>query len=212
MSIDAYKFRGKTAAEPGAPLIFAFHGTGGDENQFFALAEQIWPRASVISPRGDVSEYGASRFFRRKAEGVYDFEDLEARRRAMAEFVRSHKERAKPSRTIGLGYSNGANILAAVAPVDAELFDEIILMHPLVPWSPEDNPDLARLRVLITAGRRDPICPPSLTEKLADYFARQGSKVTLEWHDGGHELRPSELAALKRFVGVGQGEPVHKLT
>jgi phospholipase/carboxylesterase len=45
---------------------------------------------------------------------------------------------------------------------------------------------------------------------LADYFARQASKVTLEWHDGGHELRPSELAALKRFVGVG--EPVRKLT
>ena len=37
MSIDAYKFRGKTAADPGAPLVFAFHGTGGDENQFFAL-------------------------------------------------------------------------------------------------------------------------------------------------------------------------------
>ena len=210
MAIDAYKFRGKTAPQPGQALVFTFHGTGGDENQFFGLAEQIWPLASIISPRGDVSEHGASRFFRRKAEGVYDFEDLETRRRAMAEFVRSHKQRANPSRTIGLGYSNGANILAAVVPFDAELFDEIILMHPLVPWSPEDNPDLARLRVLITAGRRDPICPPSLTEKLADYFARQGSKVTLEWHDGGHELRPSELAALERFVGVG--EPVRKLT
>ncbi len=99
----------------------------------------------------------AARFFRRKAEGVYDFEDLETRRLAMAKFVRSHKQRANPSRTIGLGYSNGANILAAVVPFNAELFDEIILMHPLVPWSPEDNPDLARLRVLITAGRRDPI-------------------------------------------------------
>src|SRR5271154_6138288 len=139
MSIDAYKFRGKTAAEPGAPLIFAFHGTGGDANQFFALAEQIWPRASVISPRGDVSEYGASRFFRRKAEGGYDSEEREARREWRAGLVRSQKDRAKPSRTIGLGYSNGANILAAVALADAELFDEIIMMHPLVPWSPPDN-------------------------------------------------------------------------
>ena len=203
MSIDAYKFRGKTAADSGAPLVFAFHGTGGDENQFFALAEQTWPRAGVISPRGDVSEYGAARFFRRKAEGVYDFEDLETRRRAMAEFVRAHKQRAKPSRTIGLGYSNGANILAAVAFEDADLFDEVILMHPLVPWGPEDNSSLARLRVLITAGRRDPICPPPLTVKLADYFTRQGSSVTLEWHDGGHELRPSELGAVERFVGAG---------
>ena len=212
MSIDAYKFRGKTAAEPGAPLVFAFHGTGGDENQFFALAEQIWPRAGVVSPRGDVSEYGALRFFRRKAEGVYDFVDLEMRRRATAEFVRSHKQRAKPSRTIGLGYSNGANILAAVALADAELFDEIILMHPLVPWSPKDNPDLARLRVQITAGRRDPICPPSSTLKLADYFTRQGSAAALEWHDGGHELRPSELAAVERFVNAGLVPATHDPT
>ena len=202
MTVDAYKFRTK-AAQPGAPLVFTFHGTGGDENQLFGLAEPIWPQAGVISPRGDVSEHGAARFFRRKAEGVYDFEDLERRRLAMADFVRSHKERVAPSRTIGLGYSNGANILAAVALEDAELFDEIILMHPLVPWKPADNPALARLRVLITAGRRDPICPPSLTTSLADYFTRQGSSVTLEWHDGGHELRPSELAAVERFVEVG---------
>ena len=202
MTVDAYKFRSK-AAQPGAPLVFTFHGTGGDESQFFGLAEQIWPRASVISPRGDVSELGALRFFRRKAEGLYDFEDLERRRLAMAGFVRSHKERAAPSRTIGVGYTNGANILAAVAFEDEDLFDEVILMHPLIPWTPADNPDLARLRVLITAGRRDPICPPPLTVKLADYFTRQGSSVTLEWHDGGHELRPSELGAVERFVGAG---------
>jgi phospholipase/carboxylesterase len=202
MAIETYKFREK-AAQPGAPLVFTFHGTGGDENQLFGLAEPIWPQAGVISPRGDVSEHGASRFFRRKAEGLYDFEDLERRRLAMAGFVRSHILRAAPSRTIGLGYSNGANILAAVAFEEADLFDEVILMHPLIPWTPADNADLARLRVLITAGRRDPICPPSLTVKLADYFKRQGSSVTLEWHDGGHELRPSELAAVERFVGVG---------
>ena len=81
MTIEAYQFREK-AAQPSAPLVFTFHGTGGDESQFFGLAEQIWPRASVISPRGDVSEHGALRFFRRKAEGVYDFEDLERRRLA----------------------------------------------------------------------------------------------------------------------------------
>ena len=98
MTVDAYKFREK-AAQPGAPLVFTFHGTGGDENQFFGLAEEIWPLASLISPRGDVSEHGALRFFRRKAEGLYDFEDLERRRLSMAGFVRSHKERAAPSRT-----------------------------------------------------------------------------------------------------------------
>jgi len=204
MNIDGYKYREKKAARAGVPLVFAFHGTGGDENQFFALAEHILPQAGIVSPRGDVSEHGALRFFRRQAEGVYDFADLEVRSRAMANFIRAHKENAKPSRTIGLGYSNGANILAAVVFGNADLFDDIALMHPLVPWSPADNPNLARLRVLITAGRRDLICPPALTNALGDYFTRQGSTVTLEWHEGGHELRPSEQAAIGHFLGAAE--------
>jgi phospholipase/carboxylesterase len=205
MTLDSYKYREKKAARPGAPVVFTFHGTGGDENQFIPLAEHILPQAGIVSPRGDVSEHGALRFFRRKAEGVYDFEDLKVRSRAMAEFICAHKEKAEPSRTIGLGYSNGANILAAIVFQNAHLFDDIVLMHPLVPWSPADNADLARLRVLITAGRRDSICPPSLTNAVGDYFRRQGSTVALEWHEGGHELRPSEQTAIRRFLGAAEG-------
>jgi len=202
MAIDGYAFKEKAAARAGAPLVFAFHGTGGDEDQFLPLAGLVWPQAGVIAPRGDVSEHGALRFFRRKAEGVYDFEDLAIRRRALADFVRAHKARAQAGRTIGLGYSNGANILAAMAFEEADVFDEIVLMHPLIPWAPADNPALARLRVLITAGRRDPICPPPLTVALDDYWRRQGAAATLEWHDGGHEIRPSEQAAIERFAGA----------
>ena len=202
MAIDGYAFKEKAAARAGAPLVFAFHGTGGDEDQFLPLAGLVWPQAGVIAPRGDVSEHGALRFFRRKAEGVYDFEDLAIRRRALADFVRAHKARAQAGRTIGLGYSNGANILAAMAFEEADDFDEIVLMHPLIPWAPADNPALARLRVLITAGRRDPICPPPLTVALDDYWRRQGAAATLEWHDGGHEIRPSEQAAIERFAGA----------
>src|SRR5690606_96390 len=55
--------------EPGGPLLFVFHGTGGDENQLAALGRDLVPAATVVSPRGDVSEFGAARFFRRSGEG-----------------------------------------------------------------------------------------------------------------------------------------------
>ena len=67
----------------GAPHIFTFHGTGGDETQFHDFAAHIMPGAHVTSPRGDVSEGGALRYFRRTAEGVYDMQDLAQRRAAM---------------------------------------------------------------------------------------------------------------------------------
>lgn len=200
MKTSSYAYREKPASHENAPLVVAFHGTGGDENQLFGLVEHVLPQAGVVAPRGDVSEHGALRFFRRTAEGVYDFADLEKRSRAMAAFVGARKDAARLGRTIGVGYSNGANILASVALDNATLFDDVVLMHPLVTWSPADDARLARLNVLITAGRRDPICPPALTSALSDYLERQGSKVMLEWHDGGHEVRPSEESALMRFL------------
>jgi len=200
MSIDSYIYAERPAARANAPLVLAFHGTGGDEGQFLPLAAQLWPDAHVVAPRGDVSEHGALRYFRRKAEGVYDFEDLAERTRALGAFVRAHKQASSPSRVIGLGYSNGANILASMAFAEPKLFDAVALMHPLIPWAPADNPALSRLRALITAGRRDPICPPAQANAVADYLKRQGADVTLEWHEGGHELRPSELDALRRFA------------
>ena len=101
---------------------------------------------------------------------------------------------------IGLGYSNGANILASVMLSQPELFDEAVLMHPLVPWTPEPQLGLAGKRVLITAGRLDTICPPALTQTLADYLISQGVETDLVWHSGGHEIQQSEVVAIERFV------------
>lgn len=190
----------RTPGRDGQALVFTFHGTGGSEDQFHGLAEGLWPGASVVSPRGDVSEMGALRFFRRRAEGLYDMEDLARRTEAMAAFLREEIATASPRRVIGLGYSNGANILAAVAFLHAELFDDLILMHPLIPWTPEDQPDLEGTRVLMTVGDGDPICPGPLNEALADWFREQGAHLTVARHPGGHEIARSELAAIETFL------------
>lgn len=189
-------------AAPGAPLIFTFHGTGGDEHQFSGLAEQLIPDAGVVSPRGDVSEMGAARFFKRTGEGVYDMDDLAERVAKMGDFVGAKVADATPSRVIGMGYSNGANILAALSFNQPDLFDDLILMHPLIPWTPTAQPGLAGKRVLITAGQRDPIGPAATTQKLSDYYAAQGGETKLIWHEGGHDLRQSEIEAVARFLRV----------
>jgi phospholipase/carboxylesterase len=187
-------------APPGAPLFLVLHGTGGDETQFFDLAQELAPGSHIIAPRGDVSEHGALRFFKRQAEGVYDMDDLAKRTQKMADFIRERRTSLSSPRVLALGYSNGANILAAVMLRAPELVDDAALLHPLIPWTPEPQPGLARRRLLITAGRRDPICPPALTQALADYMTAQGARTELAWHDGGHELRPSEIEAAQRFL------------
>lgn len=187
------------APQNGAPLTFAFHGTGGDEHQFFDLARQLVPGGGVVSMRGDVSEGGAARFFRRTGEGVYDMDDLAQRTKRMAAFVAAHKAAHPAAPVYGFGYSNGANILASVLMARPDLFDRVALLHPLIPWTPAPV-DLNGRSVLITAGRRDLICPWPLSAALIDWVGRQGAAVTTHVHDGGHELRQAEIQALSALL------------
>jgi phospholipase/carboxylesterase len=203
MSINSYIHK-VLPGSPGGPLLFTFHGTGADESQFLGLARELLPTATIVSPRGDVSEYGAARFFRRTGEGVYDMDDLARATGKMAAFVRSHVEAAKPSVVLGLGYSNGANILASVVFAEPKLFDASVLMHPLIPFEPEVDGDLAGRRVLITAGRRDPICPPNLTARLDAHLRAKGADARVEWHEGGHEIRQNEIEATRLFIEAAQ--------
>jgi len=197
--MSAYHARRAEGSAADAPLIFLFHGTGGDENQFFDLASELVPNATRIAPRGDVSEGGALRYFRRTSEGVYDMADLAQRTAAMEDFVRSEIAARKPSRVLGLGYSNGANILASVQFAAPDLFDATVLMHPLIPFVPPAA-DFSGKKVLITAGQRDPIAPAQATQALADYFERNGGAVELVWHPGGHEIRREELLAAQKVL------------
>ncbi|MCD2174421.1 alpha/beta hydrolase [Rhizobium sp. C4] len=190
------------APSPGAPLIFAFHGTGGNEFQFNELIEQIRPDAGIVAPRGDVSEHGALRFFRRTGEGVYDMDDLEMRTTRMAAFIAECKAENPGHPVFALGYSNGANILASVLFRQPDLFDKVALLHPLIPWKPDAQEGLKDKEILITAGERDPICPLPLTEQLVSYFDRQGSRVETAYHPGGHEIRQGELQALAQFLAA----------
>lgn len=205
MSKDAYIHK-TLPGSPGGPLLFVFHGTGADESQLLSLGRDLAPQATIVSPRGDVSEHGAARFFRRTGEGVYDMDDLARATGKMADFIKAQVEGAKPSSVFGLGYSNGANILASVVFAAPDLFDAAVLMHPLIPFEPEVKGSLAGRRILVTAGKRDPICPPNLTSRLEAYLRADGADVTVEWHDGGHEIRPNEIEAARRLFAAMPAE------
>ena len=206
MSRDAY-VHAVEGAGAGKPLLFLFHGTGGDETQMLGLGRAVAPGAALVAPRGDVSEMGALRFFRRAAEGIYDMDDLARATAKMAGFVRAHVEAARPAAVMGLGYSNGANILASTLFAAPELFDAAVLMHPLIPFQPQIAGSLAGRRILVTAGERDPICPPHMTARLEAWLRDAGADVTMVRHPGGHEIRPEEIDAARRFLAaVAAGE------
>ena len=192
----------ETKGTAGAPLIFTFHGTGGSERQFHDFAQSLIPGAHVISPRGTVNEHGALRYFKRTGEGVYDMDDLRERTQDMARFLSDHKTRLGADRVVGLGYSNGANILMNVMLEHPDIFTDAMLLHPLIPWSPAPQPGLAQSRILITAGEMDPICPAQQTRALIAYLEQQGADVRADWHSGGHNIMQNEVDAMTDFCAT----------
>jgi phospholipase/carboxylesterase len=178
--------------------ILALHGTGGDENSLVDLASSLDPMASVLGVRGNVLEGSMPRFFRRLSEGVFDEADLVLRTNELADFVAeaASKYRFDPHSLIALGYSNGANIAAAMLLLRPESLAGAILLRAMPPLDPQESPDLVGKRVLLCSGDSDPLLPVSGAERLARMLSDAGADISFEMLHAGHGLtsRDFELA------------------
>jgi len=181
----------------GTPLVL-FHGTGSSKEDILGLGEAIAPSAPMLAMDGDVMEGPMRRFFRRTGEGVYDMADLAARTTAMAAWLEDAFARYGIRDAVGVGYSNGANILANMALTGQGPLRKGVWLHPLVPF--EWSADLAGHEVLVTAGERDPITPWALSERLVGDLRAAGARVETVVHPGGHEVRAEEVEAARTFL------------
>jgi phospholipase/carboxylesterase len=187
--------------ESGATLLL-LHGTGGSEDDLVPLGRELAPGAAILSPKGKVSEYGAARFFRRLAEGVFDHEDLVFRTHELAEFVETASDEYgfDPSKLVAVGYSNGANIAGSLMLMHPGLLRAAVLFRAMVPFEPEEMPDLSGMPVFIAAGRRDQMIPPQNTQRLAGILTEAGADLDLRWRDTGHGLTYEEVGEAKKWL------------
>lgn len=184
------------------PTLLLLHGTGGNEEDLIPLGQNLAPGTAILSPRGTVSEYGAPRFFRRLAEGVFDHEDLLFRTHELAGFVEAAAQEYgfDPSKLVAVGYSNGANIAASTLLLHPGLLRAAVLFRAMVPFEPELTPDLSGLPVFMAAGRMDRMIPPDNTQHLADILAEAGAEVELRWRNIGHPLTYEEVGEAKDWL------------
>ncbi|MCL9662907.1 alpha/beta hydrolase [Paenibacillus hunanensis] len=187
----------KQGTDPNQPVLLLLHGTGGNERDLLPLAELIAPSASVLGVRGNVSENGMPRFFRRLAEGVFDEPDLIARTHELNEFLDAAATEYQFDRRniVAVGYSNGANIAASLLFHDKQSLRGAILHHAMVPLRSIDLPDLTGVPVFMASGTNDPIVPRAESEELGSLLSGAGATVELHWENNGHQLTASEVHA-----------------
>jgi phospholipase/carboxylesterase len=190
------------AGDRGGATLLLLHGTGGNEEDLIPLGQELLPGAAILSPRGKVSEYGAPRFFRRLAEGVFDHEDLLFRTHELAAFVEAAAEEYgfDLSKIIAVGYSNGANVAASTILLHPGLLRAAVLFRAMVPFEPESAPDLAGMPVFLAAGRMDRMIPPDNTQRLAEILTGAGADVALRWRNVGHPLTYEEVGEAGEWI------------
>jgi predicted esterase len=195
MSSLAFQHVYQPGLSPDSATLILLHGTGGDENDLLMMGADLLPGAALLSPRGQVSENGALRFFRRAAVGVLDIEDWRVRTHELADFI---LEAAKtyefnPRRAFAVGLSNGANITTGLLLLRPEVLAGAVLLRPMFVADVNPQPDLSGKAILINAGAVDPLLRPGDTERLRDQFSRARADVTVRVQDAGHHLIAQDI-------------------
>jgi phospholipase/carboxylesterase len=183
-------------------VLLLLHGTGADESNLLPIGRALDENAALLSPRGKVLENGAPRFFRRHGEGLFDEEDVVRRAHELADFVTAaaNKYAFEAEKMIFVGYSNGANIAAAMMLLRPEVVRAAILFRAMVGLTSPPTPDLKGTRVLISNGAKDPIIPLSNGERLAALFRDRGAEVTFLTQPANHSLTRDDLVAAVNWL------------
>jgi phospholipase/carboxylesterase len=183
------------------PTLLLLHGTGGNETDLIEFGRAIAPRSNLLSPRGNVLENGMPRFFRRFAHGVFDLQDVKFRVEELLEFIKvsARMYDFDPENLIAMGYSNGANMAAALLSLHERSLAGAILFRPMMVLVPEKMPDLSRCKILVCAGDHDSLIDPSKTSDLISFFETAGAHVAVHHHPGGHELGRDDFEAAQKW-------------
>ncbi len=183
----------------GSPLLL-LHGTGGNEDELLPLGRAVSPGAALLSPRGTVLENGMPRFFRRLGEGVFDEDDLRRRTEDLAAFIAAARTRYDIPAPVAVGFSNGANIAAALLLLHPGVLAGAVLLRAMVPFRQPPAAVVPGTPVLLLSGRDDPIVPAADAARLAAQLGAAGAAVTHRTLPAGHGLPQLDVETIATWL------------
>jgi predicted esterase len=203
MNADSYVHVFEPGTDAGAAPLLLLHGTGGNERDLLRLGHALAPGAALLSPRGQVSEHGANRFFARLAEGVFDPAEVTRRTLALADWIEAAAKKygLDGARLTAVGFSNGANIAATLLQLRPASLGGAVLIRPMVVLEQPAAPgSLAGKRALLLNGNVDPIVPLYHPPRLAALLRAGGAEVSQQFLPASHGLTQADLTAAQEWL------------
>ena len=195
-----FTHRLKQPENPDGTTLVLLHGTGGNETSLLQLGTQIAPDAALLSLRGRSLDEGFPRFFRRLTNVTFDQTEIVSEAEAFVAFVHGAVEGygIDLSKTLFVGYSNGANMLGAVMLLHPGLIRQAALFRAMNVLETIPGGDLTGTQVLMTTGAQDPYAP--YTPALEKNLLNGNAKVENTLLNTGHELSLQDVSVTRAWL------------
>ncbi|MDP9054195.1 MAG: alpha/beta hydrolase [Acidobacteriota bacterium] len=181
--------------------VLLLHGSGGDEDDLLPIGKGLAPGAGFLSPRGNVVQNGMCRFFAFPGAEGFDAEEVKTRARDLAEWVgrMCGEYGIDASRLYALGYSNGANIAAALMLLHPGTIAGACLFRSRAVVTPAILPQLKGAPVVISAGQTDHVILAADAQRLGRLMSEAGATVDFVLQNAGHDLTPADFSLAKQW-------------
>lgn len=207
--------------EVGGTAVVLLHGWGAPGDDLVPLARALdRPRTRFFLPAGPLPEMGGGRAWWHldpKDRPVHAWDDQETAghqphqqvltaRAAVQTVLRTIASRYRPEVLALGGFSQGAMLsldvaLAADPPVDRVAALSGVMLADSLPGLKTAR--TKRPPVFVSHGRADQMLAYKGGEKAQELLKRHGFQVTFHSFDGGHEIPPDVVEALRGFLFGG---------
>ncbi len=186
---------------PSNELVILLHGSGGNETSLVPMASKIWPRATLLGIRGRVMQDGGTRWYKRITPVKFDQKDVKLEANAFVTFLTRLADEKDLDLTHAtfVGYSNGANLLAAAMLLHPDLFKRVVLMRSMPVLDDAPSANLGKTRVLTVTGRDDKLYSP-FAPALSALLRSNGARVDTRTIAADHMLGDQDIAAINRWL------------
>lgn len=188
---------------PSGETLILLHGSGGDEASLFKLALRASPEATLLGVRGRIVQKGIKRWYARITPTEFDQADIRKEAQAFVKFLKSRMaaEKLDMERTVFIGYSNGANLIAAVSLLYPDLIQRAVLLRAMPVLTAAPETDLRGKHFLTVSGERDRIYAP-FAPVLEALLRNRGAVVDARTVSAGHLLGDEDVKTVSAWLSA----------
>jgi phospholipase/carboxylesterase len=192
-----------TAVTGNCPVIFVLHGMGASETNLPPILENFRSTHLIISVRGPLAHGNGYAYFYAKSYGNPDRATFDPAVAALTQFfddaIRQYP--VDPERVFVVGFSQGS-ILGMTLSLATHLpIKGVVALNGYIPqFIMEQAPESVRTAYFVSQGETDPIFPLAVGRKTHAFLAPRSSDVTYGEYPVGHEISPSMVGDLTRWL------------